>query len=64
MGCPDEPDMTPSEFRAALKSAGITQREFAAATGVNKATVSKWLGGVHPLPKWVGLALKGMTHAE
>jgi transcriptional regulator with XRE-family HTH domain len=46
--------MTPADFRAALKAARLTQREFAERSGVARSTVSRWATGVIPaIPQWV-----------
>ena len=37
--------MTPTQFRAALASLGMTQRGFAAHVGANERTVRRWVEG-------------------
>lgn len=54
------PPVTVSDFVAAIKVRGMSQREAAIALGVNEATVSRWVNGVHVIPDLVGLALKSI----
>lgn len=44
--------MTAAEFRAALKSCGLRQREFAARLGVSISTVNRWALGQVPVPRY------------
>ena len=45
--------MTPAALRAALSDAGLTQREFAARSGVTYQAVQRWVQGQRPIPGWV-----------
>jgi DNA-binding transcriptional regulator YiaG len=45
--------MTPDEFRAALSSLGMSQREFANRFGLHWTSVLRWTGGTHAVPSWV-----------
>lgn len=55
--------MTPTEFRARLKSLGLTLQGFALLTGVHPLTVSYWGrdrpgAGFQKIPAWVPLLLQ------
>ena len=45
--------MTPTEFRAALKELGVTQRWLATRLGVDRMTVSSWATGRYSVPPYV-----------
>lgn len=45
--------MTGDQFRARLRALSLTQRRFAALTGVTTNTVSRWRTGALPVPLWV-----------
>ena len=54
--------MTYDDFRADLKSAGVTLRQFAIQCGLAYSTVAYWDkprpgSGIAPVPKWAGLLL-------
>lgn len=44
--------MTPN-LATRLKALGLTQREFAAATGVSVSQVNRWSVGEYETPTWV-----------
>ena len=50
--------MKPDDFRAALARAGISQRAFAARSGVAVSTVNRWAQGTQPIPGWVAWVLE------
>ena len=41
------------DLKAELKSIGMTQKDFAEYVEINQNTVSRWVRGDLPLPKWV-----------
>ncbi len=45
--------MTPDELKRKLKEIGVSQKEFAEATGVHTNTVSQWVRGINEIPPWV-----------
>ena len=45
--------MTPDELKRKLKEIGVSQKEFAEATGVHTNTVSQWARGINEIPPWV-----------
>lgn len=49
--------MTNTDFRAALARLGMEQKDFAAAVGVSRNTVSRWALGKWEVPKWVPLVI-------
>lgn len=63
-----EVPMTAPEFRAALKTLGLTVAGFAALTGQHHTTLYRWGyerdGRVQPIPKWVPLLLGAWTEYE
>lgn len=50
--------MTPTEFRAALATAGYNQTKFAAYVGVKPRQVRRWAAGDTPVPQAVVLLLQ------
>ena len=44
--------MTGPEFKLALRGLGVTQRVFAAATGINVHTINRWAVGALPVPRY------------
>jgi len=52
--------MTNTDFRAALARLGMEQKDFAAAVGVSRNTVSRWALGKWELPKWLPLAIDSL----
>jgi DNA-binding transcriptional regulator YiaG len=48
---------SPGEFRATLKSLGITQRWLAGRLGVETSTVNRWAQGTLPVPQYAVFAL-------
>jgi transcriptional regulator with XRE-family HTH domain len=52
--------MHPAELRRWLKAHAMTQRELAKRLGVHEVTVSNWVRGMQPAPKWVPVALAGL----
>jgi hypothetical protein len=55
--------ITPGEFRAELRRAGIKHRTFARLTGADIRTVGRWLKGGpgNDIPPWVPLVLTLLT---
>jgi len=49
--------MTRPEFRAALKTLGLTSRGFCALTGTHPTTAARWGGEIPEFPGWVPLLL-------
>ncbi len=45
--------MTPDELKRKLKEIGVSQKEFAEASGVHTNTVSQWVRGINEIPPWV-----------
>ena len=52
--------MRPTELRRWLKAHPLTQRAVAERLGVHEVTLSNWVHGRLPIPKWVALALVGL----
>jgi len=50
--------MTAPEFRAALKTLGVSQRWLAARLGVDPVTVWRWARGDLPVPQYAAFALE------
>jgi len=50
--------MTPTEFRAALKSLSLSQRSLAERLGVEPATVNRWATGKVPVPQYAAYVLE------
>jgi len=50
--------MTPTEFRAALKSLSLSQRSLAERLGVEPATVNRWATGKVPVPQYAVYVLE------
>ena len=45
--------VTGAEFRGALTTIGMSQREFADRFGLHWTSVLRWTGGTHAVPSWV-----------
>ena len=60
----DEPRigaMHPDELRGAMATAGYRRQvDYAAALGISQATLSDWLRGKQPIPKWAPRAVAGL----
>lgn len=52
--------MRPTELRRWLKAHALTQREVAKRLGVHEVTLSNWVRGRQPAPKWLDVALVGL----
>lgn len=50
--------MTGPEFRAALKSLGLSQRSLAEHLGVRTSTVNRWAMGELPVPQYAAYVLE------
>jgi transcriptional regulator with XRE-family HTH domain len=49
--------MTGTELQAALREVGLSQRQFAALSGVAISTVNRWAKDKQPIPQWVAWVL-------
>jgi transcriptional regulator with XRE-family HTH domain len=49
--------MTAKQFRSALESLGLSQRDLAKELDVTPNTVWRWASGAQPVPKVVALAM-------
>jgi transcriptional regulator with XRE-family HTH domain len=56
--------MTPEDFRAALKSLGLSQLELAERLGVDPSTVNRWATGRAALPRYVVYVLELLSRQE
>lgn len=52
--------MTPTRFRKHLERLGLTHAAFAAVVRVDRATVTKWANGTHPIPYLVQEKIESM----
>ncbi len=52
--------MTGPEYVAAIEKLGMTRSAAAQLFGVNVTTARRWVGGEHPIPRSVEVALKLM----
>lgn len=50
--------MTPTQYRAALESLGLTQDQAAILLGVSIKTSNSWANGRHRIPKSVAIMLR------
>lgn len=55
--------MTQQEFRDALATLGVSQREFARVVGVDDRTVRRWALGEAAVPRWTRLLLDVLAKA-
>lgn len=53
--------MTPKELRQARDALGMTQAEFAAAVNTTRVSIARYETGVHPVPRWMPIALRGLA---
>jgi transcriptional regulator with XRE-family HTH domain len=51
-------------LKAELKSIGMTQKDFAEYVEINQNTVSRWVRGDLPLPKWVERLIENYKKAQ
>ena len=54
--------MTPAELTASRTQLGLSQAGLSRALGVDRATVSKWESGQHPIPVHIALAMEALHH--
>ena len=52
--------MKAAELRRWLNAHTLTQRAVAERLGIHEVTLSNWVHGRQPMPKWVALALVGL----
>ncbi len=50
--------MTPTEFRSALRTLGVSQRWLADKLGVDFRTVNRWANGKLPVPQYAQFPLE------
>jgi DNA-binding XRE family transcriptional regulator len=53
--------MKPDTLRNLRVLAGLSQEGLAVSLGVSRRTIIRWEGGAWPIPRWVELALRGLT---
>jgi transcriptional regulator with XRE-family HTH domain len=56
--------VTSDDFRAALKSLGVSQLELAERLGVDPSTVNRWATGKVALPQHVRYVIELLSRAE
>jgi transcriptional regulator with XRE-family HTH domain len=56
--------MTSADFRAALKSLGLSQLELAERLGVDPSTVNRWAVGRVAVPQYAGYVIELLSRAE
>jgi transcriptional regulator with XRE-family HTH domain len=52
--------MKPEELKLRRESIGLTQSQLARELDVDVITVSRWERGVHPVPRYIELALEAI----
>lgn len=52
--------MTPEELKRRRESLGLTQSLLARELDVDVITVSRWERGVHPVPRYIELAIEAI----
>lgn len=53
--------MSREDLKQWLKDHNHNPASFAAVLGLTERTVYRWLAGTTPIPKWLGLAIEGLT---
>lgn len=53
--------MTPDELKTIRAELGMTQAEFAAAMNTTRVSIARYETGVHPVPRWMPIALRGLA---
>jgi hypothetical protein len=58
--------MTPNDLDKALRKLGIREplHVGAAALGTTAASLCRWLSGIHDVPNWVPVALRGVESSS
>ncbi|HEV2860966.1 MAG TPA: helix-turn-helix domain-containing protein [Pyrinomonadaceae bacterium] len=52
--------MEPNELKRRRKALGLSQEQLAVLLDVDEMTVSRWERGVHPIPKYIELAVEAL----